>query len=611
MPLAPSLTFSTGAPLTPFARLDDLNSLIGTFQVPPFLLPIYQAAGIQYDVPWQILAAINWVETDFGRNLSVSSVGALGWMQFMPSTWAAYGVDATGDGVKDPYDPIDAIFAAARYLHAAGASRSLSGAVYAYNHADWYVQSVLLRAKLISGYPPALIDALTELMEARFPVAGPVQGYRHPLPARGSDRQGAKDRVVVFARRGAPAVAVADGTILKLGYSLKLGLYVTLRDTFGNIYTYAGLGRIAHAYAIPKPVTLSPRLIAHELAVPRSPAPSAAATGAARPGRPPAGPSATRGRGARSVENPPTSGLEAKERLFVYPLRPASYASGGLQQLSVNDPGQYFAGTMTLRAGQYTLAPLRPGATVVAGTILGRLEPTHPGARSYLTFMINPPGKRSPRIDPEPILRGWELSAGAGLYGAEAKDPLIDPAARDPTVGQVLLMSKQELQRQVLADPDARIYACGRRDIEAGLVDRRVLAAIEYLSVLGLRTTISGLVCGQGLVHANGTSFEISQVDHTPVLGHQGPGSVTALTIHALLALQGAMGPSEIISLHSYPGQPTTLALPDDANRIEVDYSPTTGSGLNAREWARLTAQLSRLAEPSVPAPAANTVRSR
>ena len=54
------------------------------FQIPPFLLPIYQAAGIEYDVPWQVLAAINEIETDYGRNLSVSSAGAVGWMQFMP-----------------------------------------------------------------------------------------------------------------------------------------------------------------------------------------------------------------------------------------------------------------------------------------------------------------------------------------------------------------------------------------------------------------------------------------------------------------------------------------------------------------------------------------------
>src|ERR1700691_1147667 len=93
------------------------------YRVPLFLLPIYQAAAIQYHVPWQILAAINEVETDYGTDLSVSTAGAVGWMQFMPQTWLMYGVDATDAGYADPYNPVDAIFAAARYLHAAGASQ--------------------------------------------------------------------------------------------------------------------------------------------------------------------------------------------------------------------------------------------------------------------------------------------------------------------------------------------------------------------------------------------------------------------------------------------------------------------------------------------------------
>ena len=87
--------------------------------MPPFLLPIYQAAGIEYGVRWEILAAINEIETDYGRNLNVSSAGALGWMQFMPPTWEMYGTDANRDGEKDPFNPVDAIFAAARYLRAA------------------------------------------------------------------------------------------------------------------------------------------------------------------------------------------------------------------------------------------------------------------------------------------------------------------------------------------------------------------------------------------------------------------------------------------------------------------------------------------------------------
>src|SRR4051812_6541764 len=101
------------------------NFVIEKFRVPIFLLPIYQAAGIQYGIRWEVLAAINEIETDYGRNLNVSSAGAVGWMQFIPSSWRAYGVDANKDGKKDPYNPVDAIFAAARYLKAAGGDKDI------------------------------------------------------------------------------------------------------------------------------------------------------------------------------------------------------------------------------------------------------------------------------------------------------------------------------------------------------------------------------------------------------------------------------------------------------------------------------------------------------
>jgi murein DD-endopeptidase MepM/ murein hydrolase activator NlpD len=109
----------------------------------PQLLALWQQAGSAYAIPWQVLAAINKVESNFGRNMGPSSAGAVGWMQFMPSTWVRWGVDANGDGVADPWNPTDAVFSAARYLAAAGGSTDLYRGVYAYNHADWYVREVL------------------------------------------------------------------------------------------------------------------------------------------------------------------------------------------------------------------------------------------------------------------------------------------------------------------------------------------------------------------------------------------------------------------------------------------------------------------------------------
>jgi murein DD-endopeptidase MepM/ murein hydrolase activator NlpD len=116
------------------------------------LLALWHRAGDTYGIPWQVLAAINKVESDFGRNMGPSSAGAVGWMQFMPSTWLRWGLDANGDGLADPWNPDDAIFAAARYLAAAGGQADISRAVFAYNHAQWYVDEVLgLAADFGSG----------------------------------------------------------------------------------------------------------------------------------------------------------------------------------------------------------------------------------------------------------------------------------------------------------------------------------------------------------------------------------------------------------------------------------------------------------------------------
>src|SRR5438105_9815050 len=154
-PRAPSPSALT--PPLPLAFSSSLAGIPGffieSFRIPPFLLPIYQAAGTAYGVPWQVLAGINEIETDYGRDLSVSSAGAEGWMQFLPSSWSQYGVDANGDGFKDPYNPADAIFAAARYLRAAGGTANVRSAIFAYNHSQAYVGSVMLRAQLLGGTP--------------------------------------------------------------------------------------------------------------------------------------------------------------------------------------------------------------------------------------------------------------------------------------------------------------------------------------------------------------------------------------------------------------------------------------------------------------------------
>jgi hypothetical protein len=100
-------------------------------------------------LPWQVLAAIGQVESGHGRNVGPSTAGALGPMQFLPSTWAFSGVDGDGDGKADIMNPYDAVPAAALYLCRAGAANGAQGlydAIFSYNHADWYVKEVLALA---------------------------------------------------------------------------------------------------------------------------------------------------------------------------------------------------------------------------------------------------------------------------------------------------------------------------------------------------------------------------------------------------------------------------------------------------------------------------------
>ncbi|HET8537497.1 MAG TPA: lytic transglycosylase domain-containing protein [Solirubrobacteraceae bacterium] len=313
---------------------------VAEFPVPPFLLPIYQAAGAQYGIHWQILAAINEVETGFGRNLRESSAGAIGWMQFLPSSWHRYGIDADGDGKVDPWDPVDAIFAAARYLHAAGAESSLPNAIFAYNHAGWYVDQVIDRARTFAGLPDDLVAVLTR------------QGF--------ADTASIKDKL---------------------------------------------------------------------------------------------------------------------------------------------------------------------------------------GKSSY-----------------------------------------IDPDAKLKMPGQALLLDDQRLRHEVLHDDAINMYGCGRQDIIDNRIDDRVLATLEYLRLAGFDPTVSALECGHSFFttsgnvseHSSGDAVDIAAVNGTPILGHQGPGSITDDVVRRLLRLQGLMDPHQIITLMTYAGEDNTLALPDHANHVHVGFRPMT-----------------------------------
>ncbi|HEX4188012.1 MAG TPA: lytic murein transglycosylase [Solirubrobacteraceae bacterium] len=593
-------------PSLPFGLETSISGVPGffieSFRIPPFLLPIYQAAGTANGIPWQVLAAINEVETDYGRDVSVSSAGAEGWMQFLPSSWSQYGVDANGDGYMDPYNPADAIFAAARYLRAAGGQTNIRSAIYAYNHSQAYVGSVMLRAQLLGGTPSELLGAITGLTEARFPVHA-VSHFSDGFPLAPAPGGSAKllPGTTIYSQPGAPVIAVQDGEVVQLGSSPSLGRFVTLRDAYGNTYTYAELGDVASLYPVlqPHPQSTVSRRIAQPAVA--EPPPSGPATAGAQPRSPISAGAAVSGfaeEAAASLEHA-QGAVAAQRRSAAPPLRSRSAPRSAphVFREGVND---------------VYLHALRPGAQVISGTVLGHLGSTGDGG-PHMLFQIRPAGTGAPLIDPKPILDGWVALENSSIFRAKGENPFL---ATSPTVGQVLLESKQQLEPQVLHDANIRLSACGRQDVQTGRVDRRVLAMLAYLSVSGLGPTVAGLGCAgapaagsaNAAAGSTQTAIDISAINATPVAGHQAPGSIADTAVRRLLMLEGATRPREIVSLMSYPGAAGALTRPNARNAIHVTFTPPAaahgarafGSALTPDQWVRLVARLGEIPDPTV-----------
>jgi soluble lytic murein transglycosylase-like protein len=609
--LTPALPSALGAPISGIP-----NFFIESFRVPPFLLPVYQAAGTAYGIPWQVLAAINEVETDYGRDLNISSAGAEGWMQFLPSSWTQYGVDANGDGYEDPYNPADAIFAAARYLAAAGGAADIRAAVFSYNHSQAYVDSVILRSQLLGGTPPELLSAITGLTESRFPVHAlshfadgfPVVSESRPS---GSSIPSTLAGTTIYSQDRAPVIAVQDGRITAIGDSPTLGRYISLRDAYGNTYTYAQLGDVAQLYPVLEPrdhTAVSPR-IAKPTSQPR---PSGPASAGMQPHSPlsQAAVSASLALGAAAGIEAPTASTA--------PASPASPA-----------PPKPAVTPRVFRAGpnEVYLHPLRPGVQVLAGTVLGHLgaaaaggglpgapDPATGQLTPHMLFQIRPAGAGAPLIDPKPILDGWVRLEDTSIFRAKGENPFL---ATSPTVGQVLLESKPQLQQQVLHDPGIHFSSkCARGDVQADRVDRRVLAALEFLSVSGLRPTVSLSGCARAATASTGSTVEavdITAIDGTPIAGHEQPGSSADIAVRRLLRLQGTMKPLRIVSPLSYPGAQNTL--PGGRGLIQIGFQAPSANGARAgrssigrafsspltpSQWLELVSRLGEIPDPTV-----------
>ncbi len=617
-PSAPGFTFTPSSPL----GLGVPNVFIDRFRIPPFLLPIYQAAGTEYGIPWQVLAGINEIETDYGRNLNISSAGAVGWMQFLPSTFKQWAVDANGDGKKDPFNPVDAIFTAARYLKAAGGDKDIKRGIFAYNHADWYVNSVLLRAKLIGGLPADLVSSLTGLTQGRFPVAA-KSTYASEISLKKDPRRGkagnpanlveaskARKQIRIFAKKGSPAIATQDAKVVKLGTEKGLGKYVVIEDVYGNRYTYGNLASIAKYHAVPRPSTSAKKSTAESERPKKDPKPTQAATA----GHQTAAPASPRTAKRRLRAHPAAEPALTKERLFANPSRTNH---GGQATPAATGPtfGKSMLALLGLHRKDIVLRPMKKGSKVVAGTVLGRVGPGPGTEASHLLFRIRPAGRGAPRIDPKPILDGWKLLEQTAIYRAAGKNPLTGGGA---SIGQILLMSKEDLQRRVLGDSRVSIYPCGRQDIRTGAIDRRVLATLEFLAASGFKPTVTALKCGHGYLtasgnvseHSSGSAVDIGAINGINIIGHQGKGSITDIVVRRLLTLQGTMKPHQIITLMSYPGTDNTLALPDHYNHIHVGFRPGVGQStklgkqvdaiLKPGQWLDLVNRLNEIQNPKL-----------
>ena len=254
-----------------------------------------------------------------------------------------------------------------------------------------------------------------------------------------------------------------------------------------------------------------------------------------------------------------------------------------------------------------------PGAAIAAGSLIGHMGAGDGGRRPRLAFAIRPAGAGA-GIDPAPILAGWRLLGTSTLAAARPAGAV----GSEPTLGQVLLLGKDALATRVLEDPRIDIYACGRADVRAGLIDRRVLATLELLADSGLHPTVTSLECGHSRLttsgnvsqHWVGSAVDIAAVNGIPIAGHQGPGSIAERTVQRLLTLQGAMRPDQIISLMTFAGASNAFAMADHDDHVHVGWALAAGLGggdgwaadamLGRRAWQDVADRLSAIANPEV-----------
>ncbi|SFA52759.1 Transglycosylase SLT domain-containing protein [Parageobacillus thermantarcticus] len=243
-----------------FAGFD--GTIIPGDNIPAQFMKFYIDAEKKYGVDWYVLAAIHYVETGFSTHKTmVSSVGAIGPMQFLPATWVGwkynigggqvspslditslavikagggYGKDGDGDGKADPWNEADAIHTAASYLAANGYSSNPRGAIWQYNHAEWYVNKVLNFASVFRSGATYLANGdVPQATKGAFmrPATGEItSGFG---PRWGKMHYGVD--IGLGGRSNVPIVAVADGVVKRSYYSSSYGNVVFIQHNINGV----------------------------------------------------------------------------------------------------------------------------------------------------------------------------------------------------------------------------------------------------------------------------------------------------------------------------------------------------------------------------------------
>ena len=445
----------------------------------------------------------------------------MGWMQFIPSSWRPLRRRRQRRRQEGPVQPGRRDLRRGALPEGRGRRQDLRRAIFAYNHADWYVDSVLMRARLIGGLPADLVGSLSGLTQGHFPVHAQAR-YADDLGEREARRRVA---------RGENAALPVEANASRRGINIFAdrapgGRRPGRQDREGRQHRAAGALRAA-----------ARRLRQHlHLRAPEEDRLEGAGAqgedaeqGVDRPGAVAAegrrGPDAGRQRRHDKADRPaprsalqattrrrPTPAEVAKERLFANPTRPARSTPAAASRSSSPSPRwprheHQVLLHRRLRAqprGRRAQAPgPRPPRHRRHGPRAHRHTSTRPSRRTCCSRSGPPAAARRASIPSRSSTAG---SCWSPRRSTAPRARTRCSAAPAPSIGQILLMSKEELHQRVLANPRIELYSCGRRDIEAGVIDRRVLATLEFLASSGLEPTVTSLRCGHGPTRRAATS---------------------------------------------------------------------------------------------------------